>query len=239
MINVLVLAAGRADDGSGSGGNYPICLAEHDGMSVLERIIGNLKKIMGAKFTFVFHAQDIAKHHLDNVAKLLVNDSKVCVVPESTKGSGCTALLAACQLDAALPLLIISANELVEQDMQLVVTEFSNKDLDAGTIVFRSLHPRYSYVKTDENGFVVEAAQQNPISHNATAGIFWYKKTGDFVAAAKSSIRKNASIDGIFYLAPVFNNLILDQKKIGMFEIKNNKYLPLKTNRQIQKFEFA
>lgn len=237
MINILVLAAGRVGGEVGGIGSYPNCLAERDGVSVLEYIVNNLKKIAGGKFTFVFHAQDISKHHLNNIAKLLVADSSVTVVPESTKGSGCTALLAACKLDTSLPLLIVSANELVEQDMEEVIGNFSEKDLDAGTIVFRSVQPRYSYVKTDVDGFVVEAAQQNPISHNATAGIFWYKKTSDFVEAAKCSIRKNASTDGVFYLAPIFNNLILDHKKIGTFEIANKNYFPLKTSNQVQQFE--
>ncbi|EJO33607.1 hypothetical protein QWC_01370 [Achromobacter marplatensis] len=134
-------------------------------------------------------------------------------------------------------MLIISANELVDLDLAPVISEFELRELDGGTLTFRSIHPRYSYVKLNEQGFVTEAAQQNPISNHATTGIFWFKKTGDFVEAVKASIRKNAVVGDSFFVAPTFNELILMQKKVGVFELDVSKYRPLKTDRQVQQFE--
>lgn len=237
MTNVLILAAGRVQSDPGSEVVYPACLAELNGASVLESIVGNLSDVPGARYTFALHADDMSGFHLDNIAKLLVPGAKIAVVPENTMGSACTALLAACELDADQPLLIISANELVRQAFGSVLKDFSARGLDAGTMVFRSIHPRYSYVRLNEAGLVTEAAQQNPISQVATAGVFWFARTGDFIDAAKSAIRKGASTHGRFYLAPVFNELILQHKKIGVKEIDKADYIPLKTGHQIQQYE--
>lgn len=237
MTNILILAAGRVKTEASAEAAYPACLTEVNGVSVLEKIIGHLSDVPNPNYIFALHAQDISEFHLDNVAKLLAPGAQISIVPENTMGSACTALLAACEQNPDQPLLIVSANELVEQKFGKVLQEFSDRGLDAGTLVFRSVHPRYSYVRLNEGGSVTEAAQQNPISQIATTGVFWFAKTSDFIEGAKSAIRKNASTNGRFYLAPVFNELILQHKSIGVHEIDKASYIPLKTGHQIQQYE--
>ena len=146
-------------------------------------------------------------------------------------------LLAACQLPQQNGLLVVSANELVDLDLSVVVRDFQKRGLDGGTLTFRSIHPRYSYVRLNKDGLVIEAAQQKPISQHATAGVFWFKKTEDFVDAVKASIRKNAVVADKFFVAPTFNELILKQKRVGVFPLDVSKYRPVKTERQVQQFE--
>jgi hypothetical protein len=158
-------------------------------------------------------------------------------IPENTQGSACTALLAAVRLPPEDDLLIVSANELVDVDFADVVRAFQARRLDAGTLTFRSVHPRYSYVRLGPDGLVEEAAQQDPISQHATAGVFWLRRTADFVDAAKSMIRKDARTADRFYVAPAFNELILRQARVGTVEIPAGRYVPLKNDRQVRQFE--
>jgi len=235
-ISVLILAAGQiASDGNDSG--YPLCLTEFDGVSLLERIVDNTRNIEGVNYAFALLEKDAARFHLDKVAKLLVPNAVVIRIPETTQGSACTALLAASQLDPNNELLIISANELVDVDFSAMLNDFRARNLDGGVLVFRSVHPRYSYVRLNAERLVTEAAQQVPISNNATAGIFWFAQTSEFVEAAKNLIRKNASANSKFFVAPTFNELILKQARIGVLDLDLSKYHPLKTERQVQQFE--
>jgi hypothetical protein len=235
-ISVLILAAGQAGFETHDGG-YPLCLTEFDGLSLLERIVRNTSNIKGAKYAFALLIKETERFHLDKVAKLLAPSAVVIRTPESTQGSACTALLAASQLDPESELLIISANELVDVDFSEVVTDFRCRKLDGGLLVFRSVHPRYSYVRLNAERLVTMAAQQDPISHHATAGVFWFAKTREFTEAAMNLIRKNASVNGKFYVAPVFNELILRHGRIGVRDLEISKYSPLKTERQVQQFE--
>jgi hypothetical protein len=234
--NIIVLAAGHVDfDAQESG--YPLCVTELDGVSLLERIVNNTMNIEGAKYLFAFLRKDAERFHLDKVTSLLVPDSLVVRVSEGCQGSACTALLAACQLNQDDELLIVSANELVDIDMAEVVFDFRRRKLRGGTLIFRSIHPRYSYVRLDDEGYVLEAAQQEPISQHATAGVFWFARVGEFVESTKNLIRKNASVAGKFFVAPVFNELILNQAKVGVYELDVNRYRPLKTRKQVEQFE--
>jgi len=56
------------------------------------------------------------------------------------------------------------------------IAAFRRQELDAGTIVFDSVHPRWSFVKTNEKGLVIEAAEKRPPSRNATAGFYHFNK---------------------------------------------------------------
>ncbi len=235
-INILVLAASPSKPGS-EAVVYPTCLAEFNGVSILETIVNNSLSVTGAQYTFAILQKDAQHHHLDNVIRLLAPQAKVVQVPESTQGSACTALLGACELDQDAALLIISANEIVDLDLQEVVNDFDRRGLHGGTLTFRSVHPRYSYVRVDEQGLVTEVSQQNPISQHATAGVFWFRRTGDFVEGAKAIIRKNVVVRDNFFVALTLNELILKQQSVGVYKLDNNKYVPLKTERQIEQFQ--
>ena len=235
-INVLILAAAKTPVQHVEP-RYPLCLTEINGISLLECIIKNTQSIENAKFVFSFLETDAQHYHLDKVVSLLAFGSRSILAPEQTQGSACTALLVACQLDQEAELLIVSANELVDDDLGGMVNNFRKRGLDAGTLTFHSVHPRYSFVSLDDDGLVIEAAQRKPISANATAGVFWFARTADFVEGTQSLICKDSSVDGSYFVASVFNELILKQKKIGVSPLALEKYIPLKTEQQIDRYE--
>jgi dTDP-glucose pyrophosphorylase len=98
--------------------------------------------------------------------------------------------------------------------------KMQEQEVDAGILTFESLHPKWSYVKVDEMGYVTEVAEKNPISNIATVGIYYWKKGADFVKYAKSMIAKNIRVNNEFYVCPVFNEAISDGKKIKTFNIE-------------------
>lgn len=235
-MKVLILGAGNTVYDLHDG-EYPLSMVEFNGKPLLERIIMACKGIRPIDFIFAVKEVDLKKWHLRNIFGLLTPNSKVVSVPDDTAGAACTALLGIEHINDEEYLLILSANQLVDVDFLEVTEIFKQKGYDAGTIIFDSIHPRYSFVKLDEDEMVSEAAEKKPISRNATAGVYWFKQGSDFVRAAMQMIRKDASIDDSFYICPSFNQLILEQKKVGVYRINNEDYHPLKTDRQVQLFE--
>lgn len=226
---ILVLAAGRTALPKHPD-RFPVCLTEIENKNILERIVENTANIDNKHFVFTFLKSESQRFHLGLVAQQVAPGCNVNLVPELTEGSGCTALLSASQLDPDNEILIISANELVNLDLSLVVDDFRSRDLDAGTITFEATHPRYSYVLLNEEDLIEEAAQHRPISRTATTGVFWFKRTGAFVDALKAMIMKRASVNGAFFIAPALNELILKQRRLGVYRIDHSLYLPIKQN---------
>lgn len=235
MMNILILAAGHSEVDTHDG-KYPLCLTEFDGMPLLERISNACKSLSPRKMVFALRKEEVQRFHLDNVVNLLNPGAVTLKVDGDTPGAACTALLAVDYIDNEQELLILNANELVDIDFNALLADFRARELDAATVTFHSIHPRYSYVRLDANGLVAEATEKNPISNHATAGIYWYARGKDFVEAVKNMIRKDAHVDGDFYICPAFNELVLKQARIGATPIDAKKYHPLKTERQMLQF---
>ncbi|MBO6548105.1 MAG: hypothetical protein JJ964_00630 [Rhizobiales bacterium] len=233
--NIIILAAGPENYKKDSGG-YPLALLETEDGSLIEQIYSKVAHIKDATISFALKEEEIERFHLDSMVKLICSDARITRITGETNGSGCTALLAACELPEENDLILISANEIIDVNFQEVINSFRNRELAGGAIGFTSIHPQYSFVKLDEKGLVVEASQKNPISKNATTGMFWFSQTKDFVNKMKNVIRKKNLSEDRYYIAPVFNEYVLDNKNIGIYEIDSKNYKPLKTRRHLDQY---
>lgn len=232
-LNILILAAGRQDQNT----TPPAYLSEYSGRTALELVFEQFAGIDAETVSICLDTHDIVRFHAERVARLINPDVQVFQIERQTGGSGCTALLAACQLDQDNELLIVSANELIKADIAVVLDEFRQQDFDGATLCFSSLNPRYSFVRLDESGQAVEVSQRNPISKNATTGLFWYKTTADFVQSAKQMILKDNKTDDLFFIAPAYNEMILAGRTIGVKPIEGELYIPLKDTDQLRDYQ--
>ena len=82
--------------------------------------------------------------------------------------------------------------------------------------------PKWSFVDYDQNGLVTRVVEKEVISDEATVGIYNFAAGQDFVKAAETMISQEERVNGEFYVAPVYNSLIKDGHKIGLFNIGND-----------------
>ena len=235
MINILILAANDVHDDRDSG--YPLGLSEIDGKTLLQHLTEQCGAIDDAQLTLAVSERDCKRWHLDNVMRLLSPSAHVVQIRRTTSGAACTALLAISDFASEDPLLIVNGNELIDVDFNAVVSRFWQADFDAGVVVFPSVHPRYSYVRLDQDQMVVECAEKNPISNHATVGFYWFRRGRDFVESAQQSISKHAHVDGQYYICPTLNEMVLRQARIGAHHIASQQFHPLKSERQFEKFD--
>ena len=90
----------------------------------------------------------------------------------------------------------------------------------SGILTFKATHPKWSFAKIDEYGYVTEVAEKNPISDIATVGVYYWAKGSDYVKYAEQMIHKNIRTNNEFYTCPTFNEAIADGKKIKTFNIE-------------------
>lgn len=221
-LNIVIPIAGPDKDTANTG--YIRSLQEIQRKTILQYAFDSLQSIQASNFVVVIKRKDVNHYHLDNVVKLLRPEAKVIVTEGETMGAACTCMLTVDQLDMDAPLLITGGDQLLTVSTVQIVENFMKRKLDGGVVIFDDIHPRWSFVKLDEKGFVVEAAEKRPISRNATAGFYYFKRASYFFDAAKKMISKNASVNGSFFVCPVFNEMILQQMSIGTYRIKKEQY---------------
>ena len=93
-------------------------------------------------------------------------------------------------------------------------------NVDGGIVTFTATHPKWSFAKLDEDGFVNEVAEKKPISNIATVGIYYWAKGSNYVKYAEQMINKDIRTNNEFFVCPVFNEAISANKKIKVFPIE-------------------
>ncbi len=191
----------------------------------------------GEQFIFIVPKDEVTRYHIDKALTLLIPGSIVIVREGETAGAACSVLLAAEYLDNEEELLIHNGDSVITENLNRIVHSFRTKSLDGGTVTFESVHPRWSYVRMNDDCLVIEAAEKNPISMNATAGVYYFRQGHDFVQSAERMIEKDANTDGKYYVCPTYNEMILQGKRIGFHQISRQAYFPLTTPKEMERFE--
>lgn len=203
---------------------YIKTLQEIERKTILQYVFESLQAVLAEHFVIVIKREDAIKYHLDDIARLLRPDTEVVIAQGQTRGAVCTCMLAVDKLDMDEPLLITGSDQILLEATERIINDFVRHDYDGGVVIFDDVHPRWSYVKLNEEGHVIEAAEKRPISQNAVAGFYYYKKAKYFFDAAKKMILKNASVNDQFFICPAFNEMILQQQTIGTYRIKKEQY---------------
>ncbi len=223
-MNIVILMAGAGKDFEEQGHSYPKYLLEIQNKPIIQRVVESLKNL-GSNVICIIRKEDQERFFLGDMMKILCPEVKVITVENLTKGAVCTALFAIEDINNDEELLVLNGDQLIKANLFTAIADFRNRKLDGGIVTFKSVHPRWSFAALDAEGLVVETSEKRPISDNATAGCYYYAKGSDFVRACFSVIEKDAETQGFYYISATYNELILEQKKIGIFEIPRKDYI--------------
>lgn len=235
-MNVLVPIAGPDEAFRERGLGPTKNLAELARKPLVQHVHENLRPL-GGRFLFVVRRDEVARFHLDEILRLLEPGCVVVVAEGATTGAACTALLAIEHIDTDEPLVIANGDQVLLTDLPAAVGEFRDRGLDGGILTFDAVHPRWSYVRLGADGLIVEAAEKRTISRHATAGFYYFRRGRDYVEAAMEMIRKDAHVNGGFYVCPAYNQMILRQARVGIRTIPVEAYYSLATPQGVQLYE--
>jgi len=217
-LNVLIPMAGAGSRFEKAGYTFPKPLIDVNGKPMIQVVVDNLG--FESPHIFIVQKSHREKYNLDCMLSIISNNCNIIEVDGITEGAACTTLLAKNLINNDNPLIIANSDQYLEWNTSEFMYKMQEQDVDAGILTFRSTHPKWSFVKVDENDFAIEVAEKKPISDVATVGVYFWKKGSDYVKYAEQMIAKNIRFNNEFYVCPVFNQAIEDGKKIKIFEIE-------------------
>lgn len=216
-MNILIPMAGAGSRFQQAGYTFPKPLIDVEGKPMIQVVVENLN--IEANYIYVVQKSHREKFNLDTMLNLITPGCRIVETEGITEGAACTALLAKDLIDSDSPLFFANSDQFVEWDSNEFMYKMNETDCDGGIVTFRSAHPKWSFAKIDERGLVTEVAEKNPISDIATVGFYYWKKGSDFVKYAESMIEKEIRVNNEFYVCPVFNEAIGDEKQIRIFDV--------------------
>jgi dTDP-glucose pyrophosphorylase len=145
--------------------------------------------------------------------------SAVIPLQQLTDGAACTVLCAKSMIDDDVELMIANSDQYIDVDMTGYLNAMRERDLDGQIMTMTANDPKWSFIGISKQDRVSVVVEKDVISNEATTGIYNFRRGRDFVRAAESMICEGLRVNGEFYVAPVYNQLLREGCRIGYFNI--------------------
>lgn len=216
--------AGLGSRFSKAGFKKPKPFIDVAGKPMICRVLDNLL-IENAKFYLIAQKEHILIEQ--NLVSQIENDYNAKFIPIDglTEGTACTVLFARQFINNNNPLLIANSDQVVDIKIEDFINDCSQRKLDGSILCFEDpeRNPKWSFARLNEKNLVVEVQEKKPISKYATVGIYYFSRGNYFVNNSIDMIINNDRVNNEFYTCPVYNYMLKNQKKIGIFKIELNQ----------------
>ena len=219
MLNIVIPMAGRGSRFADAGYKDPKPLIPVHGKPMIQVVVENLTPKREHRFIFICQNQHIKEYGLTEKLKSYAENVEIIGIDGITEGQVCTVLKAKSLIDNDEPLMTANSDQFIDFDINDYLSCMDSNNLDGLIMTMKADDPKWSYAKTDANGFVIETAEKKVISKDATVGIFNFKHGKDLVSSAEQMIQDDIRVNNEFYTCPCYNYLIKRGQKIGIYGI--------------------
>jgi len=242
-MNILFPIAGLGTRFKKNGYIDPKPFVKFKGKPLIEWALSSLK-LHGIYYVIVNGLEDKYIKILNDISDRYFLDLKIVDIGKSTRGQAetCLCALEIADIDITAPLIITNCDQYTPWNPNRFLSFIRNNDPDGAVSTYN--HPTmeiggqspYSHVKLDNDGFAVEFAEKIAISPLSLNGIFYWK-TGQLFRESATKMMVDESPAswgyGAFsqvkekYVAPTYNYLIADGKKIVNYHMEDDEYVSL------------
>jgi NDP-sugar pyrophosphorylase family protein len=220
-LNIVLPIAGRGSRFINAGFDLPKPMIPVCGIPMLQWVVANLRPRRNHRFIFLALREHLEQSGLGALIDTIAPQSIVIPVDAVTQGAACTVLLARELIDSEDPLMIANTDQYVDLPIDDYLEAFDANGMDGFIMTFTASDPKWSYARVADDGRVLEVVEKKVISRDATVGVYNYRRGSDFVCAADEMIQKDLRVNGEFYVAPTYTQMIGRGAAVGIFSIDN------------------
>jgi len=196
--------------------DLPKPLVEVRGRPMIRWATSCVEWVDEASYVFPVLETHVEEYDIDDrLRDLYGRDIRLVPIDGMTDGAARTVLRTREHLSSD-ELIVLFGDQYIHAPVRRTI---STSAADGLIAVFTASDPRWSYAKTNERGVVTEVAEKEVISSTATAGLYYFETGTDFVRGAERMIRKDIRTNGLFYVCPVYNELIEMGRRIETFSV--------------------
>ena len=224
MKTLVIPMAGLGSRFTKAGFNVHKPLIEIDGEKLIRHSIDSLN--LDESWKIVLVARDLGKGYKKEIEQV-VPEAEIIWINRLTGGATETALLASELIDPKDELIVTNCDQYLDWDTEDFFTRSRSKGVVGSVLTYKSIDPKNSFCRSDNNGKIFEIVEKNPISNEALVGLHWWAKGADFLSSAQQLI-DNCPKDRESYLSETYSYLIKEGMNIKSVGIKG-KYWSLGT----------
>lgn len=210
--------AGRGSRFSDVGYRDPKPLIPVGRSPMIKVVIDNLTPSRPHRFIFICQAEHVAAYGLREQLDAWAPGCAIVEIDGVTEGAACTVLMARDMIGAD-PIMIANSDQYVDIDIDDYLA-VQDGNVDGLIMTMAADDPKWSFVGFDKTGErVTRVVEKEVISNEATVGIYNFASGSEFVRAADAMIAADRRVNGEFYVAPVYNELIAEGARIAIYNI--------------------
>jgi len=219
MMNIVIPMAGSGSRFVKAGFTVPKPLIPLHGVPMIKVAIDNLRPKCEHRFIFICQRSHVLAHQLTEKLNAWAGEALIISIDGTTEGAACSVLAATEFIDNDDPLMIANSDQYVDTSIDHYLNHMDHEQLDGLIMTMTASDPKWSFVGLDSAQLVTQVVEKQVISNEATVGIYNFRRGRDFVYAAEETIKRNLRVNGEFYVAPTYNMLIEQNKKIGIYNV--------------------
>lgn len=219
MLNIVLPIAGRGSRFAVAGYAQPKPLIAVHGTPMISLVVGNVRPSRAHHFIFIAQQEHLDTTSLRVVLERSAPGCSVIGIDGVTDGAACTVLHAKSLIDSEAPVMFANSDQYVNTDIDTYLATLDATGAAGLIMTFPADNPKWSFVRRDADGHVVEVVEKQVVSNEATVGIYNFRRGREFVAAAERMIARDRRVNGEFYVAPVYNELIEDGARVVTHDI--------------------
>lgn len=216
-LTIVVPMAGHGSRFSEAGYTDPKPLIPVLGRPMIQLVIENLTPSRPHQFIFICQRDHIERYQLAARLEEWAPGCAVVVLDGVTEGAACT-VLAAREFIGDGPLMIANSDQYVDIPIDDYLAA-QVEGVDGLIMTMTADDPKWSYAGLDAGGMVTRVVEKEVISDQATVGIYNFGRGTDFVVGAERMIAGDKRVNGEFYVAPVYNELIEAGARVVCYDI--------------------
>jgi bifunctional N-acetylglucosamine-1-phosphate-uridyltransferase/glucosamine-1-phosphate-acetyltransferase GlmU-like protein len=167
-------------------------------------------RVPAGNHTFVFADRPETRAFAAGPLAQWYRGSSAIFLGSRTQGAAFSALAGAALSTSADEPLIVDLADILYASALDPEAAFAREPRTGGiALTFESASPTYSYLRVDNSGEFVEAAEKRVISDHASAGTYIFSNTAVFLRAVAHAIDHYDSqhYNGLLYICPLFNGV--------------------------------
>lgn len=216
MLSIVIPMAGRGSRFVDAGYELPKPLLPVHGVPMIELVVRNLQPDEPNRFVFVCRREHLDDYGFAAALRRAAPGCLIVPIDAVTEGAACTVMLAEHAIDPDDVLVIANSDQWVDHTMQAHLTMLRNEGHDGLIMTMTADDPKWSFVELDSAARVTNVVEKEVVSSEATVGIYTFARGADYFRAARAMMAADKRVNGEFYVAPAYNELIAEGASIGI-----------------------
>lgn len=226
-MNIIIGMAGAGSRFTKAGFTIPKPLCRVGNTTMIQKAVDSLD--INGRYIFVVQHQHLLDYTwLADHLKSLADEVEIVTLNGVTEGAACSLLHAKELINNNEPLISINSDQVLHWNSKDFLQACNEEPDVSWVMTYPHTDVKHSFVKINEAGYVIEAAEKVAISNIASVGLYHWSEGRLFVEGAEAMIENNERHNNEFYLAPIYNYTALNNA-VKPYPVHADNFTPVGT----------